>query len=174
MQHVRIATYKQTAGTFDDLCQTIQAPGGLADVFRASPGFVAYTFADLGDGTNCSISVWASAEAADAAMAAAGTWTTANIADRRVARRGSDRPAGLHRRRAGGRPGLNERPTGTVHAKRPRFVLAGAGRTGTLRLSPGTATESSFVRPLYHSPCSPQRDGALPVAGRAACRTRGP
>lgn len=81
MQHVRIATYTQTAGTFDGLCETIQSPGGLADVFRASPGFVAYTFADLGDGTNCSISVWASADAADAAMAAARTWTAANIAD---------------------------------------------------------------------------------------------
>ena len=56
-------------------------PGGLADVFRASPGFVAYTFAHLGDGTNCSISVWTSAESADAAMAAAGTWTAANISD---------------------------------------------------------------------------------------------
>ena len=81
MQHVRIATYKQTAGTFEDLSRLLQAPGGLADVFRASPGFVAYAFADLGDGTNCSISVWTSAEAADAAAAAAGTWTAANIAD---------------------------------------------------------------------------------------------
>lgn len=81
MQHVRIATYKQTAGTFDDLCQVIKVPGGLADVFRASPGFVAYTFADLGDGTNCSISIWTSVEAADAAVAAARTWTAANIAD---------------------------------------------------------------------------------------------
>jgi hypothetical protein len=80
MEHVRIATYKQTAGTFEDLCAILQAPGGLADVFRASRGFVAYTFANLGDGTNCSISVWTSAEAADAAMAAAGTWTAANIA----------------------------------------------------------------------------------------------
>jgi hypothetical protein len=81
MQHVRIATYKQTAGTFEELSRMIQAPGGLADVFRATPGFVAYTFADLGDGTNCSISVWGSAEAADAATAAARTWTMANIAD---------------------------------------------------------------------------------------------
>jgi len=80
MQHVRIATYKQTAGTFEELTRLIQAPGGLADVFRATPGFVAYTFADLGDGTNCSISVWASAEAAEAAAAAARTWTAANIA----------------------------------------------------------------------------------------------
>ena len=75
MQHIRIATYQQTTGTFDDLCLTISpAPGGLADAFRASPGFVAYTFADLGDGTNCSISVWTSGEAADAAMAAARTY----------------------------------------------------------------------------------------------------
>lgn len=81
MQHVRIATYRQTAGTFEDLCATIQASGGLADVFRASPGFVAYAFADLGDGTNSSISVWTSAQSADAAMAAARTWTQANIAD---------------------------------------------------------------------------------------------
>ena len=81
MEHIRIATYQQTDGTFEDLCAVIQAPGGLADVFRASPGFVAYTFADLGDGTNCSISVWTSAEAADAAVAAARTWTAANIAN---------------------------------------------------------------------------------------------
>ena len=82
MQHVRIATYEQTAGTFEELSRLIQAPGGLADVFRATPGFIAYTFADLGNGTNCSISVWASAEAADTAKAAARTWTAANIAGR--------------------------------------------------------------------------------------------
>ena len=80
MQHVRIATYEQTAGTFEELSRLLQAPGGLADVFRATPGFIAYTFADLGDGTNCSISVWASAEAAETATAAARTWTAANIA----------------------------------------------------------------------------------------------
>src|SRR5690242_14451385 len=80
MQHVRIATYQQTAGTFEELSRLLQAPGGLADVFRATPGFIAYTFADLGDGTNCSISVWASAEAADTATAAARTWTAATIA----------------------------------------------------------------------------------------------
>ena len=81
MEHIRIATYKQTAGTFEDLCAVIQAPGGLADVFRASPGFIAYTFARLDDGTNCSISVWTSEEAAEAATAAARTWVAANVAD---------------------------------------------------------------------------------------------
>jgi hypothetical protein len=81
MQHLRIATYQQTAGTFEDLCRLLQAPDGLADVFRASPGFLAYTFADLGDGTNCSISIWTSAEAADTATAAARTWVAANVAD---------------------------------------------------------------------------------------------
>lgn len=81
MQHIRIATYQQTAGTFQDMCQVLQGPGGLADVFRASPGFLVYTFADLGNGTNCSISIWTSAEAADRAMAAASTWVAANVAD---------------------------------------------------------------------------------------------
>ena len=81
MQHVRIATYQQTRGSFEELCGLIEGPGGLADVFRASPGFVAYTFARLDDGTNCSISVWTSAEAADQATAAASTWVAANIAD---------------------------------------------------------------------------------------------
>jgi hypothetical protein len=81
MQHIRIATYKQTAGTFEDICRLLQAPGGLADVFRASPGFLAYTFADLGDGTNCSISIWTSTEAADTATAAARTWVAANAAE---------------------------------------------------------------------------------------------
>ncbi len=81
MQYVRIATYQQTTGTFDDLCQLIEAPGGIADVYRALPGFVAFAFADLGDGTNTSITVWTSAEAADAATAAARTWVAANIGD---------------------------------------------------------------------------------------------
>jgi hypothetical protein len=81
MQHLRIATYRQTGGTFDEVSEVLQAPGGLADVFRASPGFVSYVFADLGDGINCSISTWSTAEAADAATAAARTWVAANIAD---------------------------------------------------------------------------------------------
>lgn len=81
MQHVRIATYQQTTGSFEELCGLIEGPGGLADVFRASPGFVAYTFARLDDGSNCSISVWTSPEAAEAATAAARTWVAANIAD---------------------------------------------------------------------------------------------
>ena len=45
------------------------------------PGFLAYAFADLGDGINCSVSTWTTAEAADAATAAARTWVAANIAD---------------------------------------------------------------------------------------------
>ena len=81
MQHLRIATYRQTAGTFDELSHHLQSPGGLADVFRASPGFLSYAFADLGDGINCSVSTWSTAEAADAATAAARTWVAANIAD---------------------------------------------------------------------------------------------
>jgi hypothetical protein len=81
MPYLRIATYRQTAGTFDDVCQIVLATGGLADVFRASPGFLSYAFADLGDGTNCSISTWTTAEAADAATVAARTWVAANIAD---------------------------------------------------------------------------------------------
>lgn len=80
MQYVRIATYRQTAGTFDELSDRLQAPGGLADVFRASPGFLSYAFADLGDGTNCSVSTWSSGEAADAATSAARTWVAVNIA----------------------------------------------------------------------------------------------
>ena len=81
MPHLRIATYRQTAGTFDEVCQIVLAPGGLADVFRASPGFLSYAFADLGDGINCSVSTWTTAEAADVATAAARTWVAANIAD---------------------------------------------------------------------------------------------
>lgn len=81
MQYLRIATYRQTAGTFEEVSRLLRAPGGLADVFRASPGFVSYAFADLGDGTNVSISMWSTAEAADGATAAARTWVAANIAE---------------------------------------------------------------------------------------------
>jgi hypothetical protein len=81
MQHVRIATYKQTAGTFEELSRMIQAPGGLADVFRATPGFVAYTSPTSATGRTAPSASGDRPRRRTRPRRIPRTWTAANIAD---------------------------------------------------------------------------------------------
>ncbi len=80
MQHIRIGTYDIVADTFDEIAAQAFAPGGMLDPFRAAPGFVSYSLADLGDGTFLSISLWASRLAAEAAVPTAQLWIAENMA----------------------------------------------------------------------------------------------
>lgn len=80
MQHVRIATYSITKGTFPELAET--AKSGMLPKFQAQPGFVRYGLADLGDKTCMSISVWETRTQAEAAAPVAATWVGENLADR--------------------------------------------------------------------------------------------
>ena len=80
MQHLRIATYAITKGTFQDVADS--ARNGMLRTFQEQPGFIRYGLADVGDRTLLSISVWRSHKEADAAVPVAAAWVRDNLADR--------------------------------------------------------------------------------------------
>jgi len=80
MQHLRIATYAITKGTFQDVADSAQK--GMLRTFQEQPGFIRYGVADLGDKTCLSISLWNTREQADAAAPVAASWVKENLADR--------------------------------------------------------------------------------------------
>jgi hypothetical protein len=80
MQHLRMATYEITKGTFQELADT--AKSGMLRKFQDQPGFVSYGLADLGDKKALSISMWETREQAQTATPVAASWVKENIADR--------------------------------------------------------------------------------------------
>jgi len=80
MQHLRIATYAITKGTFQDVADS--ARNGMLRTFQEQPGFIRYGVADLGDKTCLSISLWNTRDQADAAVPVAASWVKENLADR--------------------------------------------------------------------------------------------
>jgi hypothetical protein len=82
MQHLRMATYEITKGTFQELADT--AKSGMLRKFQDQPGFVSYGLADLGDKKALSISMWETREQAQTATPVAASWVKENIADRVV------------------------------------------------------------------------------------------
>jgi len=75
--HGRMATYRYT-GDAHELAQ--RAEEGMLPIFRAQPGFKAYSLAVSGDEL-LSLSVWETADQAEAANAAASGWVAENMAD---------------------------------------------------------------------------------------------
>ncbi len=80
MQHVRVATYGITKGTFQELADT--AKTGMLPKFKQQPGFIRYGVADVGDKTCLSISLWETHEQAEAAAPVAASWVKENLSDR--------------------------------------------------------------------------------------------
>jgi hypothetical protein len=80
MQHLRVASYKITKGTFPEIVDT--AKEGMLNTFKAQPGFIRYGLADTGDGTCLSISMWETHAEAEAAAPVAATWVREHLADR--------------------------------------------------------------------------------------------
>ena len=80
MQHLRIATYGITKGSFQEVAES--AKTGMLKKFQEQPGFVRYGVADLGDQTCLSISLWDTREQAQAAAPVAATWVQEHVADR--------------------------------------------------------------------------------------------
>ena len=80
MQHLRLANYKITKGTFPEIVDT--AKGGMLKTFKEQPGFVRYGLADTGEGTCVSISLWETHAQAEAAAPVAATWVREHLADR--------------------------------------------------------------------------------------------
>jgi hypothetical protein len=80
MQHLRMATYEITKGTFQEVADS--AKTGMLPKFKDQPGFIRYGVADLGDKKCLSISLWETREQAQAAAPVAATWVKDNVADR--------------------------------------------------------------------------------------------
>ncbi len=80
MQHLRLANYKITKGTFTEIADA--AKGGMLGTFQTQPGFLRYGVADLGDGSCVSISLWSSRAEAEASVPVAANWVREHLADR--------------------------------------------------------------------------------------------
>jgi heme-degrading monooxygenase HmoA len=82
VDHVRIAVYDVIRGTAEEAIEITHAPGGMADIFKAQPGFQAYSIIEVDPVTTVSLSFWATHEEADHAVAEAADWVQSNLADR--------------------------------------------------------------------------------------------
>lgn len=80
MQHLRLATYAISKGTFQEAADI--AKTGMLPKFREQPGFIRYGLADLGDRMCVSITLWETREQAEAAAPIAATWVREHLADR--------------------------------------------------------------------------------------------
>ena len=80
MEHVRIATYEITQGTFDEVAS--MAKTGMLRKFETQPGFIRYGLADLGDKRCLSISLWGTRKDADSAVPVAAQWVRENLSTR--------------------------------------------------------------------------------------------
>jgi heme-degrading monooxygenase HmoA len=80
MQHVRVATYKMTKGTPEEVADL--AASGMLETFQQHHGFIGYSVAKTDDAHIMSISVWKSHQDAEEAVALAADWVAENIADR--------------------------------------------------------------------------------------------
>ena len=58
MQHIRVATYKMTRGTPEEVAAL--AASGMLETFREHAGFIGYSLAKTDDAHIMSISVWKS------------------------------------------------------------------------------------------------------------------
>jgi heme-degrading monooxygenase HmoA len=82
MQHLRVGVYVLSGGTTGEVIERVQSAGGMLEVFREQPGFVAYGVATTEDEFLISLSIWDSAAQADAATAVAAEWVAEHLADR--------------------------------------------------------------------------------------------
>lgn len=80
MKCVRLATYEIKQGSFQEIAD--MAHKGMLKTFQDQPGFLRYAFADLGDKTCLSFSMWETRKDADAATPVATTWVRDNLSDR--------------------------------------------------------------------------------------------
>jgi hypothetical protein len=60
--------------------RTVEAPGGMLEIFRGRPGFQSYELIETGAGL-VSVSHWDSSEQADAATRVAASWVADHIDD---------------------------------------------------------------------------------------------
>jgi len=79
--HARVAFYLLRSGTFGEVVRMVEAPGGLLEIFRGSPGFRSYELIEAPRGL-VSVSHWESSAQANQATRAAAVWVAENVDDR--------------------------------------------------------------------------------------------
>ena len=79
MNHLRIANYDVLHGTVTDVNNLVVAPGGLLEIFKAQPGFQAYSVIEVDPVSLISVSVWETHEEAEAAVSAAAVWVAQHL-----------------------------------------------------------------------------------------------
>ena len=79
MQHARIATYRLTAGSFEEIAA--RAEHDLLEVFRAESGFRGYGLVRVDHAQLVSISLWATEAQAHAAADVAAAWVAQHLSD---------------------------------------------------------------------------------------------
>ena len=78
--HTRIATYRITNGTFEEIAQ--RARQAALPILQDAPGFIRYGLADAADGTFLSVSLWSDRREAERASVLLAAWVAENMADR--------------------------------------------------------------------------------------------
>jgi heme-degrading monooxygenase HmoA len=78
--HARVAFYRVQSGSFEQVVRTVEAPGGLLEIFRGRPGFQSYELIAAPSGI-VSVSHWESSIQADGATRAAAAWVAENLDD---------------------------------------------------------------------------------------------
>jgi len=79
MNHLRIANYDVLHGTVTDVNNLVVAPGGMLEIFKAQPGFQAYSLIEVDPVSLISVSVWETHEEAEAAVSAAAVWVAQHL-----------------------------------------------------------------------------------------------
>lgn len=80
MQHVRVAIYKITKGTGQEIADLAQQ--GMLPIFQGHAGFIGYSLLDIDETEIVSVSVWKSHKDAEEATGLAADWVAENLADR--------------------------------------------------------------------------------------------
>jgi hypothetical protein len=80
MEHLRVATYKITKGSFQEIADTAKI--GMLKTFQAKPGFIRYGVADIGENNVLSLSLWETHAEAEASVPAAASWVRDNLGDK--------------------------------------------------------------------------------------------
>jgi heme-degrading monooxygenase HmoA len=80
MQHVRVAIYKITKGSGQEIADI--AERGMLPIFRTHEGFIGYSLLDINETELVSISVWRSHQDAEEATALASDFVRDNLTDR--------------------------------------------------------------------------------------------
>lgn len=77
--HARVAVYRITSGTAEEIAGKADAEGGMRTLFEAEPGFESYELVAAGDAI-ISVSRWETAQQAEAATVAARSWVAEHLA----------------------------------------------------------------------------------------------